>query len=101
MRIRSAGSGIRDLLIAHGKRLPQGCAVELETVHETLNASEAQLIRSRLEAAGLDVEVNPEIDPLSIGGFSLPAGGIQIKVPTEQAADARALLASREKDAGQ
>jgi len=77
--------------------LSQGGAVELETVHETLNASEAQLIRSRLEAAGLDVEVDPEIDPLSIGGFSLPAGGIQIKVRAERAAEARALLAASEK----
>lgn len=63
---------------------------------ETLNATEAQLIRSRLEAAGLSAEVDPEIDPLSIEGFTLPAGGIQIKVPSAQAADARALLAASE-----
>ena len=70
--------------------------MELETVFETLNATEAQLIRSRLEAAGLSAEVDPEIDPLSIEGFTLPAGGIQIKVPSAQAADARALLAACE-----
>lgn len=70
--------------------------VELETVFETLNAAQAQLIRSRLEAAGLNPEVDPEFDPLSIEGFSLPAGGIQIKVPQDQAAEARALLAASE-----
>ncbi|MCC6231806.1 MAG: DUF2007 domain-containing protein [Verrucomicrobiales bacterium] len=72
-------------------------SVELEVVFETVNVSEAQLIRSRLEAAGLTPEVDPEIDPLSIEGFSLPAGGIQIKVPSAQAADARAILDAGEK----
>ena len=67
--------------------------VELETVFESLSPSEAQLIRSRLDAAGFHAEVDPEIDPLSIEGFSLPAGGIRIKVPHAEAADARALLA--------
>jgi hypothetical protein len=69
-------------------------------VYETVNAAEAQLIRSRLEAAGLRPEVDPEIDPLSIEGFGLPAGGIQIKVPQDQAADARALLAASEEAEG-
>lgn len=84
------------LLIDSSRLLSHAGPVELETVFETLNASEAQLIRSRLEAAGLEPEVDPEIDPLSIEGFTLPAGGIQIKVPTAQAADARAILAARE-----
>lgn len=68
--------------------------VELETVFETLNASEAQLIRSRLAAAGLTPEVDPEIDPFSIAGFALPAGGIQVKVPQAQVEQARAVLAA-------
>ncbi|MCC7375248.1 MAG: DUF2007 domain-containing protein [Verrucomicrobiales bacterium] len=84
------------LVIDSSRRVPHAGPVELETVFETLNATEAQLIRSRLEAAGLSAEVDPEIDPLSIEGFTLPAGGIQIKVPSAQAADARALLAASE-----
>lgn len=66
--------------------------VELETVFKTLNAAEAQLIRSRLAAAGLDPEVDPEIDPLSVAGCE----GIEIKVPVEQAGEARAILAASE-----
>jgi hypothetical protein len=78
--------------------MPHAAGVELETVFETLNASEAQLIRSRLEAAGFSAIVEPEIDPLTIEGFALPAGGIQIKVPHHQAADARAILAADQRD---
>ncbi len=63
---------------------------------ETLNAAEAQLIRSRLEAAGLNPEVDPEIDPLSTGAFSHAGGGIQIKVPGSQAALARSILSDVE-----
>ncbi len=66
-------------------------------VFETVNVSEAQLIRSRLEAAGLTPEVDPEFDPLSIEGFSRPSGGIQIKVPVAEAAEARAILEAGEK----
>ncbi len=79
------------LFIDSAAGLPHAGPVELETVFETLNASEAQLIRSRLEAAGLHPEVDPEIDPLSIEGF---AGGIQIKVPSHEAYEARQILAS-------
>jgi len=74
--------------------------VELETVFETLNAAEAQLIRSRLDAAGLHPEVDPEIDPLSIGAFSHTSGGVQIKVPAAEAKDALAILAASERAEG-
>ena len=70
--------------------------VELETVFETLNAAEAQLIRSRLEAAGIETEMDPEFDPLSVGGFSTHNGGIRIKVEPSQAAEAKAILAAGE-----
>jgi hypothetical protein len=71
--------------------------VELETVAETLNPAEAQLIRSRLDAAGLHPEVDPEFDPLSIEGFALPDGGIQIKVPHSEAEEARMILSASER----
>lgn len=85
------------LLIASGPGVAQSGGVELEVVFETVNASEAQLIRSRLEAAGLAPEVDPEIDPLSIGGFGLPKGGIVIRVPADQAEEARAILEAGER----
>lgn len=81
---------IRILFIDSPRDLAQAGSVELETVFETLNASEAQLIRSRLEAAGLHPEVDPEIDPL-------PTGPILIKVPGGEAAEAQALLAEMKK----
>ena len=71
--------------------------MELETVFETLNRAEAELICSRLQAAEINAEVDPGIDPLTIEGYSLPAGGFQIKVPAAKAEEARALLAASEK----
>ena len=85
------------LFIDSDPGVAQAAGVELVVVFETLNASEAQLIRSRLEAAGMAPEVDPEIDPLSIGGFGLPKGGIQIKVPATQAEEARAILEAGER----
>jgi hypothetical protein len=73
--------------------MPHARGVELEIVFETLNAAEAQLIRSRLDAAGYQPVLDPEIDPLTISGFTVPEGGIKIRVPAEHAASARALLA--------
>lgn len=71
--------------------------MELETVFETLNAAEAHLIRSRLEAAGIETEVDPEFDPLSVGAFSTNSGGIQVKVDPSRAEEARAILAAGER----
>ena len=62
------------------------------TVHLTFSPADAQLVRSRLEAAGFSVNVVGELSALSIEGYSLAVGGIQVQVPGEAAADARALL---------
>lgn len=67
---------------------------------ETLNAAEAQLIRSRLEAAGLETEVDPEFDPLSVGAYATNSGGIQVKVPQDRAAEARVIIAASERADG-
>jgi Putative prokaryotic signal transducing protein len=76
--------------------LPHSVGMDFVTVFETLNPAEAQLIRSRLAAAGLDAHVEPEIAPFSIEGFSLAAGGIRVKVPEQQGESARAILAAGE-----
>jgi hypothetical protein len=60
------------LVIDSSRLLSHAGLVELETVFETLNATEAQLIRSRLEAAGLEAEVDPSIDPPVDRGFHPP-----------------------------
>ncbi|HAM70805.1 MAG TPA: hypothetical protein DCM86_04095 [Verrucomicrobiales bacterium] len=64
----------------------------LATIFTTFQPIEAQLIRSRLEAAGLHPEVFNELSALSTDGYSLSTGGIQVKVPADEAEDARLLM---------
>jgi len=69
--------------------------MELITVFHTLNPDEAQLARSRLEAAGFSVSIAHEAPAFSLeGNASLAAGGIWVQVPPEQSEDAKALLNS-------
>ncbi len=63
--------------------------MQLVTVFTAFNSAEAQLIRSRLEAAGLRAIVTDELSALSIEGYALAAGGIKVQVPD---ADADAAL---------
>jgi flagellar biosynthesis/type III secretory pathway M-ring protein FliF/YscJ len=67
--------------------------MKLITVYTTLNAADAELIRSRLEASNFHVAVMGELSALSIG-YTQTAGGIRVQVPDDEAEDARALLAS-------
>jgi hypothetical protein len=62
------------------------------TIFKTFNPAEAQLVRSRLEAAGFHPFVADELSALSIDGYALAAGGIRVQVPEEEAADAREFL---------
>ena len=55
--------------------------MQLVTVFTAFNSAEAQLIRSRLEAAGLHAFVADELSALSIDGYALAAGGIKVQVP--------------------
>ena len=61
---------------------------------------DAQLIRSRLEAAELHPTVTHELSSLSLDGYSLAAGGILVQVPSEEADDAREIIASKDSSAG-
>ena len=67
--------------------------MELVTVFTTFSPGEAQLVRSRLEAAGFVAEVTHELSALSMDGYSMAAGGVRVQVPSEQAEEARALIA--------
>ena len=68
------------------------CHMELVTIFNSFNSADAQLIRSRLDAAGFQAEVLHELSALTTEGYSLTTGGIKVQVPADQAEDARALL---------
>ncbi len=70
------------------------------TVFHCLNPMEAAVVASRLTAAGLKPEVFNQLSALSMEGYSLATGGIQVKVPAAQAAEAKAILAADEEAAG-
>ena len=60
---------------------------ELESVFETMEESEAMVIRGLLESA--------EIDALIVGENAenpLPVGGMEVRVPAENADEARAII---------
>jgi Putative prokaryotic signal transducing protein len=68
--------------------------MSLVTVATAFNPAEAQVVRSRLEAAGFHAVVMHELSALSMDGYALAAGGILVQVPAEEAADAKELLAA-------
>jgi hypothetical protein len=70
--------------------------MELVTVFKAFNPLDAQLIRSRLEAAGLQATVTHELAALSLDGYAQAAGGILVQVPAEEAAEARELIAAKD-----
>ena len=68
--------------------------MDLVTVSRCFNPADAQLIRSRLEAAGFHAIVADELAALSMDGYSLATGGIRVQVPDSEAADAKEFLES-------
>jgi hypothetical protein len=68
--------------------------MELVTVFRSFSAAEAQLVRSRLDAADIPAEVVNELAALSMDGYSLATGGILVQVPDSYAAEAKALIES-------
>jgi hypothetical protein len=73
--------------------------MDFVTVFRALNPGEAELVRSRLEAAEFLVNVTNELSALSIDGYAMAAGGILVQVPEDQGADARALITAAPFDA--
>ena len=70
--------------------------MEPVTVFRTFSPAEAQLVRSRLEAAEFHPIVTHELASLTMEGYSMAAGGVLVQVPAEEANDAKALLAAPE-----
>ena len=68
----------------------------LVTIFTALNPMDAQLVRSRLEAADLHPFVAHELSALSLDGYALAAGGILVQVPAEEVDDAREVLAAKD-----
>ena len=66
--------------------------MQLVTVFTAFNSAEAQLIRSRLEAAGLRAFIRDELSALSMEGYALAAGGISVQVPDVDAEAALELV---------
>ena len=66
--------------------------MELVTITKQFNSADAQLVRSRLEAAGFHPFVADELSALSVEGYSLAAGGIRVQVPETEAEEARQFL---------
>ena len=67
--------------------------MDLVTLFRTFNLGEAEVMRSRLAAAGLRAEIGSEH---SATNLDIAVGGFQLMVPDTEAAEALALLASRE-----
>lgn len=67
--------------------------MEPTTVFKAFNPAEAQLVRSRLEAAGFHAIVAHELSALSLDGYSMAVGGIRVQVPESEAEEARQFLA--------
>ena len=65
----------------------------LVTVFTAFNPADAQLVRSRLDAAQFHPFVSHELSALSMDGYALAAGGILVQVPEAEAADAKEFLA--------
>ncbi len=66
--------------------------MSLITIHRAFNPADAQLVRSRLEAAEFHPVVTNELSALSLDGYALAAGGILVQVPADEAEEARTFL---------
>ena len=65
--------------------------MQLVTISNELNATEAQMKRARLEAAGFHAVVMNEASSLWMG-TAIATGGILLQVPEVEADDAREFL---------
>lgn len=66
--------------------------MKLVTVHQTFSPAEAQVVRSRLEAADFQPSLAHELSSLSLDGFPL----VIVQVPEAEEDAARELLAADE-----
>ena len=65
--------------------------MDLVVVFRTFDLAEAQVVKGRLEGAGLEATLEHEN---SAANFDVAGGGVRVVVPEMQAAEARALIQS-------
>ena len=68
--------------------------MELVTVHRTFSPPDADLVRSRLDAAGFHPVITHGLAAMTIDGYSLAAGGILVQVPDDEAAEVKEFLSA-------
>ena len=68
--------------------------MSLVTVFCAFNPADAQLVRSRLDAAQFHAVVTHELSALSLDGYALAAGGILVQVPEQEAEAAKEFLSA-------
>lgn len=90
--IRCTGCGT-EFVLAEQPREEIG-SINAVTVSTAFNPADAQLTRSRLEAAGFHAIVSHELSALSMDGYGLTVGGIRVQVPESEATEAREFLES-------
>jgi hypothetical protein len=66
--------------------------MRLITLYQAFNPADAQLVRSRLEAAEFHPVVAHEAAALGMDGYAMTIGGILVQVPETEAAEARRFL---------
>jgi|JI7StandDraft_1071085.scaffolds.fasta_scaffold959260_2 hypothetical protein len=66
--------------------------MEWVTVSKLFNPAEADMLRSRLEAAGFTANLKNLGAALAIDGYSMAVGGIWVQVPTAEATEALAFV---------
>lgn len=72
--------------------------MSLVTVFRSFSPAEAQLVRSRLDAAGIPATVTNEAAALSTEGYALTVGGVRVQVPSDHEQDALDLIHSKASD---
>ena len=68
--------------------------MRMVTIYTGFNPAEAQLVRSRLEAAGFNPFIPNENSALGTEGYAMAVGGIRVQVPEDQVEDAKEFLAA-------
>ena len=66
--------------------------MRLVTIYSTFFPAEAEVVRSRLEAAEIPSTITHELSALSMEGYSLGAGGIEVQVPDDRVEEAKQIL---------
>jgi hypothetical protein len=68
------------------------------TVFRSYNLSDADLVRSRLEAAGFYAAVIHDTAALGAEGYTMAIGGVKVQVPEDQAEAARQLIEAKNEE---